>query len=130
VKIEETRSWPPTTGSTRATSRRNSSEARLIIAEANIGTGGFAGADSIINSFRARGGQGAITSPDSATASDSLFDQRKREFFLEGQHLFDLIRFRKTPNPPAGTVFNGGGTYASQLCMPLPALEKNNNPTF
>jgi starch-binding outer membrane protein, SusD/RagB family len=105
-------------------------EARLIIAEADIRTGGFAGADSIINSFRARGGQGAITSPDSATASDSLFDQRKREFFLEGQHLFDLIRFNKTPNPAAGTVFNGGGTYGTQLCLPLPDVEKNNNPNF
>ena len=105
-------------------------EARLIIAEADIRTGGFAGADSIINSFRSRGGQAAMTSPDSATASDSLFDQRKREFFLEGQHLFDLIRFNKTPNPPVGTVFNGGGTYASQLCMPLPDVERNNNPAF
>src|ERR1041385_1088732 len=105
-------------------------EARLIIAEADIRAGGFAGADSIINSFRARGGQGAITSPDSATASDSLFDQRKREFFLEGQHLFDLIRFNKTPNPAAGTAFNGGGTYGTQLCLPLPDVEKNNNPNF
>lgn len=105
-------------------------EARLIIAEANIATGTFGAADSIINSFRARGGQGAITSADSAGASDSLFDQRKRELFLEGQHLFDLIRFNKTPNPPAGTTFNGGGTYASQLCLPLPDVEKNNNPNF
>jgi len=105
-------------------------EARLIIAEADIRTGAFAAADSIINSFRARGSQGAMTSPDSATASDSLFDQRKREFFLEGQHLFDLIRFNKTPNPAAGRAFNGGGTYASQLCLPLPDVEKNNNPSF
>jgi hypothetical protein len=105
-------------------------EARLLIAEANIATGAFGAADSIINSFRARGGQAPMVSPDSATASDSLFDQRKREFFLEGQHLFDLIRFNKTPNPPAGTTFNGGGTYASQLCLPLPDVEKNNNPNF
>src|SRR5213079_3327014 len=56
-------------------------EARLINAEAYIRMGTF-GADSIINSFRERGGQGAITSPDSATASDSLFDQRRRELFL------------------------------------------------
>src|SRR5207249_3927523 len=44
-------------------------EARLITAEAYIRTGAFAAADSIINFFRALGGQGAITSPDSATAS-------------------------------------------------------------
>ncbi len=105
-------------------------EARLLIAEANIAAGDLVGADSIINSFRARGGQAVMVSPDSATAADSLFDQRKREFFLEGQHLFDLVRFSKTPNPPAGTTFNGGGTYASQLCLPLPDVEKNNNPNF
>lgn len=105
-------------------------EARLLVAEADIATGAFGAADTIINSFRARGGQAPMVSPDSATASDSLFDQRKREFFLEGQHLFDLIRFNKTPNPPAGTAFNGGGTYATQLCLPLPDVEKNNNPNF
>jgi len=105
-------------------------EARLLIAEANIATGSFGAADSIINSFRARGGQAPMVSPDSGVASDSLFDQRKREFFLEGQHLFDLTRFGKNPNPPAGTVFLGGGTYASQLCLPLPDVEKNNNPNF
>ena len=105
-------------------------EARLLIAEANIVAGDLVGADSIINSFRARGGQAPMVSPDSGVASDSLFDQRKRELLLEGQHLFDLTRFGKTPNPPAGTVFLGGGTYASQLCMPLPDVEKNNNPNF
>jgi hypothetical protein len=105
-------------------------EARLLIAEANVVAGDLVGADSIINSFRARGGQAPMVSPDSGVASDSLFDQRKRELFLEGQHLFDLTRFGKTPNPPAGTVFLGGGTYASQLCMPLPDVEKNNNPNF
>ena len=92
-------------------------EARLIIAEANVAVRDFVGADSIITNFRARGGQGAFTSVDSATVADSLFDQRKREFFLEGQHLFDLVRFSKTPNPPDGTAFNPGGTYGSQLCL-------------
>ena len=105
-------------------------EARLIIAEADIREGTFAAADSIINSFRARGGQGAITSPDSATASDSLFDQRRRELFLEGQHLFDLVRFGKTPSPAAGTQYQGGGVYGTQLCLPLPDVEKQNNPNF
>jgi len=105
-------------------------EARLIIAEAYIRTGTFGAADSIINSFRTRGGQGAITSPDSATASDSLFDQRRRELFLEGQHLFDLVRFGKTPGPAAGTAYAGGGVYGSQLCLPLPDVEKQNNPNF
>lgn len=105
-------------------------EARLIIAEANLAVRDFAGADSIITNFRARGGQGAFASVDSATVADSLFDQRKREFFLEGQHLFDLIRFNKAPNPPAGTSFSPGGTYGAQLCLPIPDVETQNNPNY
>jgi len=105
-------------------------EARLLIAEANVAENDLVGADSIINSFRARGSQGPMTSPDSATAANSLFDQRRREFFLEGQHLFDLVRFTKIPDPPAGTMYQGGGTYGSQLCLPLPDVEKQNNPNF
>ncbi len=105
-------------------------EARLIIAEADLGAGDFVGADTIISNFRARGGQGALISTDSVTVADSLFDQRRREFFLEGQHLFDLVRFRTTPNPPAGRTYEGGGTYGSQLCLPLPDVEKQNNPNF
>src|SRR6266446_2432237 len=53
-----------------------------------------------------------------------------RELFLEGQHLFDLVRFGKTPDPTAGTAYAGGGVYGSQLCLPLPDVEKQNNPNF
>lgn len=105
-------------------------EARLIIAEANVAAKDLIGADSIINSFRARGGQAAMVSPDSATAADSLFDQRRREFFLEGQHLGDAIRFNAALNPAAGTAYPGGGTYGTQVCLPLPDVEKQNNPNF
>lgn len=105
-------------------------EARLIIAEANVAAKDLIGADSIINSFRARGGQAAMVSPDSATAADSLFDQRRREFFLEGQHLGDALRFNAPLNPASGTAYPGGGTYGTQVCLPLPDVEKQNNPNF
>ncbi|PYO82437.1 MAG: hypothetical protein DMD65_08810 [Gemmatimonadetes bacterium] len=105
-------------------------EARLIIAEADWAATDYAHADSIINIFRARGGQSAITSIDRDTVKFALFDQRRREFFLEGQHLGDVIRFGFLPDPPVGTVFKGGGTYGTQLCLPLPDVEKQNNPNF
>ena len=105
-------------------------EARLIIAEADWAAGDYTQADSIINIFRARGGQSAITSIDRDTVKFALFDQRRREFFLEGQHLGDVIRFGFLPDPPVGTVFKGGGTYGTQLCLPLPDVEKQNNPNF
>ncbi len=106
-------------------------EARLIVAEADLAASDFTHADSLITIFRKRGSDTTTlssTNPD--TVKLALFDQRRREFFLEGQHLGDLIRFGYTPNPPAGTAFNGGGTYGTQLCLPLPDVEKNNNPNF
>lgn len=105
-------------------------EARLILAEADLGAIDFAGADSIISNFRARGGDTAITSVDSATVAAALYDQRRREFFLEGQHLGDAIRFNAALNPAAGTAYPGGGTYGTQVCLPLPDVEKQNNPNF
>jgi hypothetical protein len=61
---------------------------------------------------------------------DALIDQRRRELFLEGQHLGDLIRYDITPVPAAGTPYHGSGTYGNQLCMPLPAVERLNNPAI
>src|SRR6266568_2465934 len=105
-------------------------EARLIIAEADWAAADYASADSIINIFRTRGGQGAIINAKADTVKKALFEQRRREFFLEGQHLGDVIRFGFLPSPPAGTSFKGGGTYGTQLCLPLPDVEKNNNPNL
>jgi len=109
-------------------------EARLITAEADLAASNFTSADSIISIFRKRGGDStAFTSINPDTVKAALFDQRRREFFLEGQHLGDIIRFGAStfmPNPPAGTTFKGGGTYGTQLCLPLPDVEKNNNPNY
>ncbi|TMB07147.1 MAG: RagB/SusD family nutrient uptake outer membrane protein, partial [Deltaproteobacteria bacterium] len=62
-------------------------EAQLITAEADLATSDFTHADSIINIFRAVGKDTAITSTDPDTVKAALVDQRRREFFLEGQHL-------------------------------------------
>jgi hypothetical protein len=51
-----------------------------------------------------------------------------RALFLQGTRLFDIMRYGIALNPAAGTQFPGGGTYGSQLCMPLPDVEHFNNP--
>src|SRR6266516_19819 len=119
--------YPPASSTIRLASK---DEARLLITEANLAVGDFAGADSIISNFRARGGQGAISSTNPDTVKAALIDQRNREFFLEGQHLGDVIRFGEALNPAVGTLYPGGGTYGTQVCLPLPDVEKNNNPNF
>ena len=81
-------------------------EARLIIAEADIAAGTAASlqnAAAIIDTFRARGNQPPLSASDPATLRAALIDQRRRELFLEGQHLGDIIRFGVTLTPAAGT---------------------------
>jgi hypothetical protein len=108
-------------------------EARLIVAEADVATGtpaSLENARSIIDAFRARGGQQPLAASDQATLRAALIDQRRRELFLEGQHLGDMIRYGTAMTPPAGAPYPGGGTYGAQQCLPLPDVERDNNPAL
>jgi hypothetical protein len=104
-------------------------EAQLIIAEADIRANNLAAALPILNASRARGGQTPFTGTTQAQYLAELVDQRRRELFLESHHLGDVIRYSITPTPAAGTPYHfGGGAYGTQICFPLPAAEKQNNP--
>lgn len=105
-------------------------EAQLIIAESNI-TANPASAIAIVNTFRARGGETPLLPTATATEiRDAIINERRREFFLEGQHLGDLIRYDLPFNPAVGAAYPGGGNYGSQRCLPLPSVETLNNPNF
>ncbi|HXG72444.1 MAG TPA: RagB/SusD family nutrient uptake outer membrane protein [Gemmatimonadaceae bacterium] len=103
-------------------------EAQLIIAEADIRSGNLANALLILNAERVRGNQGAFTGVTQAAYLAELIDQRRRELFLESHHLGDLIRLGISPQPAAGTAYHGGGAYGNQVCLPLPSIERLNNP--
>jgi hypothetical protein len=103
-------------------------EAQLIIAEAEIRAGNLEAALPILTAERTRGAQGAFTGITQAEYMAELIDQRRRELFLESHHLGDVIRYGITLSPPAGTPYHFGGTYGNQLCFPLPAAERLNNP--
>ena len=108
-------------------------EAQLIVAEADIAAGTAASlesAEAILDAFRARGNQPPLATADQATLRAALIDQRRRELFLEGQHLGDIIRFDLTLTPPAGTRYPAGGVYGSQKCLQLPDVERQNNPAL
>ena len=108
-------------------------EARLIVAEADLAAGTTASLESaraIIDAFRARGNQPALSASDATTLRAALIDQRRRELFLEGQHLGDIIRYGVALTPAAGAPYPGGGTYGSQRCLPLPDVERDNNPAL
>jgi len=103
-------------------------EAQLIIAEAEIRAGNLANALPIIAAERTRGAQPAFAGTTQAEYMAELIDQRRRELFLEGQHLGDVIRYGIVLQPAAGTPYHFGGTYGNQICFPLPSAEKLNNP--
>jgi hypothetical protein len=103
-------------------------EAQLIIAEADIRANSLGTALPILAAMRTRGAQAAFTGTTQAEYLAELINQRRRELFLESHHLGDVIRFQIPLAPVAGTAYHFGGTYGTQLCFPLPAAERLNNP--
>ena len=103
-------------------------EAQLIIAEIQ----GGAQAVSIINAMRATVGLKPYTGPtDAASIQNLIISERQRVLFLEGQRNYDIERFNIPFNPPVGADFpTGGGTYGNTTCLPLPDIEKYNNPSL
>jgi hypothetical protein len=109
-------------------------EAQLIVAEATLAAGDAQGAITVLNTLRGRAG---IALPPYAGATDAasvqsfLISERSRELFLEGQHFWDINRFHLPLDPAVGTPYPiKGGTYADLRCLPLPDIERLNNPNI
>lgn len=111
-----------------------SAEARLVVAEADLAAGNPASAVTIINQLHSSAGIPPYIGGTAAEIKAQIVEERRREFFLEGQRLGDIIRYGQTVRPLAGTAFSKGGTYGpgtgSQICFPLPDVERNNNPSI
>ena len=103
-------------------------EAQLIIAENRVATGDLQGAVAIINTLRSRHGLPQYSSSNAADILNTIIAERRRELFLEGHHLFDLVRYSLPFNPPVGAVYPKGGNYGDTKCLPLPDIERFNNP--
>jgi hypothetical protein len=101
-------------------------EARLILAEAQGGNAAVA----IINAFHARAGLPEYAGGTEAEIQAHIIEERRAELFLESHHLGDVIRYNLPLTPAVGTPFPKGGTYEGQLCLPLPNIEKLNNPNI
>jgi hypothetical protein len=102
-------------------------EALLIRAE----VAGGQEAVGYINQLRGRLTLPQFQSTDNNAIAAQVREERRRELFLEGHRLYDTIRFNIPLYPAVGAVFpNGGGTYGSNKCLPLPDIERLNNPTI
>lgn len=100
-------------------------EAQLIIAEID---GGQA-AVTIINALHTAVGLPLFASNDPTEILNQVIQERGRELFLEGHHIYDARRFNLPFNPATGTAYPlKGGTYGDVRCFPLPDVERLNNP--
>jgi hypothetical protein len=100
-------------------------EAQLIIAEAE---GGQSAVDRI-NALRGRFTPPlpAFASSDSATIMNQVREERRRELFLDGHRLGDMLRL----NLPFDSGRNlKNQSFSSMTCIPLPYLETLNNPNY
>lgn len=101
-------------------------EAQLIIAEAE---GGQAAVE-IIDALHARAGLPPFDGSDPQEIMQQIVEERRRELFLEGHHLYDIVRYQIPLDPAPGTPFVNGGLHGDQTCMPLPDIERLNNPNI
>jgi hypothetical protein len=100
-------------------------EAQLIEAEAKGGTD----AVGIINDLRSRYGVTAYSGPtDPASIKDLIAHERRVTLFAEGFRQYDIQRLQLPQVPAAGTAFPKGGFYGNTTCLPLPDVERFNNP--
>ena len=102
-------------------------EAQLILAEAQ----GGANAVTIINAMRAAVNLNPYTGPtDDASIKSLIASERQRVLFLEGFRAFDIERLNLALVPPVGSPYLQGGVYGGTVCLPIPDIEKNNNPNI
>lgn len=102
-------------------------EAQLIIAEAEGGQV----AVNIINNLRiAAGLPGAFQSTDATVIKNQVIVERSRELYLQGTRLYDARRLSIPLNPAAGVTYLHGGVYGTEVCLPLPDVERNSNPNI
>jgi hypothetical protein len=123
----------------------NGLDARLIVAEARLRAGDYAGMMTILNGLRAAPPKlGEVQPPvmaalpvptDSNTAVSLYFREKAFWTFSRGQRLGDLRRLmrqygRTEDNTfPVGTHYKGG-VYGDDVNLPVPKAEEGNNPNF
>ena len=101
-------------------------EAQLILAE----VAGGAQAATIINGLRDAASLPHYTgATDPASIRQLITNERQRALFVEGFRNYDIQRFAIPLTPAPGTPYpTKGGNYGNTTCLPLPDIERFNNP--
>lgn len=98
-------------------------EAQLILAEVR---GGSEAIDAM-NRVRAVHDIPPLEESEVDDVMATLLEERRREFFLEGQRHSDMIR-HDIPFPSGEN--HKGQIFQPYECMPIPNVERNNNPNY
>jgi hypothetical protein len=101
-------------------------EALLIRAEIE----GGGAAVGYINQLRDRHSLPHFGGGSEAEVRDALVEERRRELWLQGHRQYDIHRFDVPLVPAPGTAYPKGGSYGSTSCLPLPDIERFNNPNI
>ena len=101
-------------------------EARLIQAEAL----GAAQGVPILNALRQFRGLPTLSAAEQASFAATLWEERRRELFLQGTRWFDVRRGNLALVPATGAAYPKAGTYGDQRCWPLPDVEVAANPNI
>jgi starch-binding outer membrane protein, SusD/RagB family len=107
-------------------------EAQLIIAEARWRANDEQATVAIINTLHSRTTPAlpAFQSTSRQEIWDQLMYERRAALFLETHHLGDIRRYDWPLYPGPGTRDENGIVYGDQRCLPLPDIERNNNPNL
>jgi hypothetical protein len=105
-------------------------EAQLIRAEAAARAGDPVAARGFINALRTKAGLPQYAGGTASEVLAQVIQERSRELFLESHHFFDIRRFELPLTPAPGATFSKGGTYGTTRCLPLPDVERLNNPNI
>ena len=95
-------------------------EAQLIIAEARLGQA----AVDAINNVRDVYGLSHLALSEVTDMMETILEERRRTFFLEGQRHSDMLRHNIAF--PQGQNHKGN-SFQPYSCMPLPDVERDNN---
>jgi hypothetical protein len=101
-------------------------EAQLIIAEAELGQS----AVDRINAVRVKYNLPTYKPENltDATILAQVIEERRREFFLEGHRIGDMIRFKQTWQQ--GANHKGNLNFGNLYCLPLAQAERDANPNI
>lgn len=129
-----TRLWTQTKYTGKNSSMRLATwdEAQLIIAEERWRANQEQATVGIINLLHSRTTPAlpAFQSSDRQAIWEQLMYERRAALFLESHHLGDLRRYSWPLYPAPGERDENGILYGDQRCIPLPDIERDNNPNL